>query len=53
MFVRSNHVLFEGSSMKRSFTLPADQGTAGNEEGGAEDYAGGPGDLIYINSTGE
>ena len=33
MHVRSNHVLVEGSSTKR----PADQGTAGDEEGGAED----------------
>ena len=41
LYVRSDHVLVEGSSTKRSFTAPG--GTAGDEEGGAEDWAGRPG----------
>ena len=47
LYVRSDHVLFEGSSTKRSFTTPADQGTAGDEEGREEQRTrrGGPGGL--------
>ena len=43
MPVRFNHVLVEGSSMKRSFKkggAPADQRAAGNEEKGAEGTRG-------------